>query len=301
MVKKMMRLLALLMMAMPTAFAVASDDGLKLVKATLVADTTGVEPGKSFQLAVHFKIDKGWHLYWTNPGDAGQPPTVKWITPEGISIGEAQFPTPFDLSKEGLTIYGYEDEMTLLFDVKVAETFKGEAVDLKADVKWMVCSDVCLPGKTTLSISLPVGVLHGATRSFDDWRAALPVPFDDRKMLQPFDRFVQRGSVILDGSDPSGKKAIFGVTLGRMLIASKRVVWFPPASDRLTFSPIGRPTAAQESPNVVVLHADVRILGVAPVDAHTLNAVVVTIGGAGKRQGYVMPIDVKALPAPGAK
>src|SRR5215469_1213783 len=34
-------------------------------------------------LGVHFTLEKGWHIYWINPGDSGQPPSFKWILPPG--------------------------------------------------------------------------------------------------------------------------------------------------------------------------------------------------------------------------
>ena len=43
---------------------------------TLVSETAAVEPGKPFRLGLRFKLAKGWHIYWTNPGAAGEPPQL---------------------------------------------------------------------------------------------------------------------------------------------------------------------------------------------------------------------------------
>ena len=34
-----------------------------------------------------FDLEKGWHIYWVNPGDSGEPPKIQWQLPERISRG----------------------------------------------------------------------------------------------------------------------------------------------------------------------------------------------------------------------
>src|SRR6266513_2020688 len=50
--------------------------------------------GAELRLGVHFILEPGWHIYWTNPGDSGQPPVFKWQLPAGFSAGEIQWPRP---------------------------------------------------------------------------------------------------------------------------------------------------------------------------------------------------------------
>ncbi len=33
------------------------------VQASLIADTSAIEPGSTFWLGVHFEIEDGWHIY----------------------------------------------------------------------------------------------------------------------------------------------------------------------------------------------------------------------------------------------
>src|SRR6185503_19424912 len=67
--------------------------GDEVVKASLVADTTAIEPGKPFRVGVRLIMDPGWHTYWKDPGDAGLATTVAWKLPEGFSAGELGWPT----------------------------------------------------------------------------------------------------------------------------------------------------------------------------------------------------------------
>jgi thiol:disulfide interchange protein DsbD len=39
----------------------------------LISGHDSIQPGRNFQLGLKFQLEKGWHIYWTNPGDAGQP------------------------------------------------------------------------------------------------------------------------------------------------------------------------------------------------------------------------------------
>ena len=47
-------------------------------------------------------LEPGWHVYWQNPGDSGEPPQIHWALPEGsppavtVSRAEASAPRPAD-------------------------------------------------------------------------------------------------------------------------------------------------------------------------------------------------------------
>ena len=58
------------------------DDGPK-VHAQLIAESPTVAPGGTIALAFEQVIRPGWHTYWLNPGDVGQPTTLNWSLPSG--------------------------------------------------------------------------------------------------------------------------------------------------------------------------------------------------------------------------
>ena len=39
-------------------------EGKTLVKASLLADTTAIVPGKPFEVGVLLEMEPGWHTYW---------------------------------------------------------------------------------------------------------------------------------------------------------------------------------------------------------------------------------------------
>ena len=61
---------------------------------SLISEMAAVAPGEPFRLALDLVLARGWHTYWTNPGDAGAPADITWTLPEGASAGPLQFPAP---------------------------------------------------------------------------------------------------------------------------------------------------------------------------------------------------------------
>ncbi len=119
-------------------------------------------PGQSFTAGLHFKLEPHWHVYWLNAGDSGEPPRLSWTLPAGISVGAMQFPAPKRLPLGPLMDFGYEDEVVFPVAMHVAPTVPaGRPVTLTAKVDWLVCREVCLPGKATLGVQRPVGTSAG--------------------------------------------------------------------------------------------------------------------------------------------
>jgi thiol:disulfide interchange protein DsbD len=107
-------------------------------------------------VGLYFKLEPGWHIYWMNPGDAGEPPHVKWTLPVGISAGPMQFPAPKRLPLGPLMDYGYEDEVLFPLKLHIANGVKAGPVTLHAKVDWLVCRGSCIPGKAELEVNLKV-------------------------------------------------------------------------------------------------------------------------------------------------
>ncbi|MGB9407549.1 MAG: thioredoxin family protein [Terracidiphilus sp.] len=99
---------------------------------------------------LYFKLEPGWHIYWKNPGDAGEPPHIHWTLPVGVSVGPLQFPAPKRLPLGPLMDYGYENQVLFPMDVDVTKQAKPGLATLRAKVDWLVCRESCIPGKADL-------------------------------------------------------------------------------------------------------------------------------------------------------
>jgi thiol:disulfide interchange protein len=141
-----------------------------------------IQPGGNDLIGLHFTLDKGWHVYWINAGDSGEPPTIKWTLPAGVTAGAMQFPAPRRLPLGPLMDFGYEDEVLFPITLSADSTLKvPSTTQLGAHVNWLVCREVCIPGKADLALPLQVAAQQGPTDSsrqalFDRFRSLLPQP-----------------------------------------------------------------------------------------------------------------------------
>jgi len=124
--------------------------------AEMVSLTPNVAPGGSVYVGLAITLDKHWHVYWQNAGDSGNPPTIDWTLPKGVTAGPIQFPPPTRLPLGPLMDFGYEGEVTFPVAISVAPNVKPGPMHLDGLVHWLVCSEVCIPGKAKMGIDLNV-------------------------------------------------------------------------------------------------------------------------------------------------
>lgn len=135
--------------------------------------------GGSITVGFYLVPDPTWHAYWTNPGDAGKEPEIRWELPEGFEASELVFPAPHVLPFSDLNTYGFEEPILLLANVTVPDGLNvGDSIELDGTASWVVCDDkVCVPERANLSLSLPVddGVVNAETSAaFAEARDKLP-------------------------------------------------------------------------------------------------------------------------------
>jgi thiol:disulfide interchange protein len=151
------------------------------IRPRLELESAAPAPGQSVALALVMTPEPRWHGYWSNPGDAGVPLSIKWQAPTGVKVGAFDYPVPSRLLIAGLMNYVYEKEYALLTTLTVPATARpGERLRLSGEADWLACTDeVCVPERGTVSLDVTVGdgAIDPARRArFDAWRAALPKP-----------------------------------------------------------------------------------------------------------------------------
>ncbi len=157
-------LLVLATASSATTLAVAQQSATpsKHVITDLVVDHTGIAPGETIHVALRQQIQKGWHTYWRNSGDSGEPTQIKWTQPDGWQVGGFTWPTPRKIAVGPLMNYGYEGEVLLPMAVTAPATAKpGAKVSMLAKVSLLVCADVCVPEDDVLSVILPITSASG--------------------------------------------------------------------------------------------------------------------------------------------
>lgn len=172
---------ALLVFVLPLLASAQVYEGKTLVEPRIVADTTAIVPGKPFRVGVTLKMAPGWHTYWQYAGDAGMPTEVKWQLPAGFGAGPIEWPLPAAILEPGdIQVYAYGDEVTLLQTIQPpADLAPGPGnIALKADLSWLVCAEICVPGRREVSLELPVAAAAAPAHAefFRAAAARLPSP-----------------------------------------------------------------------------------------------------------------------------
>ena len=165
--------------------------GKELVKASLLADTSAIVPGKPFNVGLLLRMAPGWHTYWKFSGDAGLPTEIKWNLPPGWKVGDIQWPIPLKTIDPGdIQTYGYQDEVLLLQEITPPAKIDSSPVKLSAQADWLVCEKICIPGGANLALELSTAssAEAGSTSSepkntdlFARYRRLLPQNFPDSK------------------------------------------------------------------------------------------------------------------------
>lgn len=135
----------------------AMQEGEPHVEVRLIYDHKEVKPGDTIRVGVLFNMNKDWHIYWENPGDAGLPTRVEWKS-EGLEFGPLQWSAPglYSESDGEWTTFGYDGEVVLYSDAVVKEGVSG-SIDIEADIAYLACKNACVPGDHVLKRSLKVG------------------------------------------------------------------------------------------------------------------------------------------------
>ncbi len=124
-------------------------------KASLIA-LSNPSKGGSFWVALVLEPEANQSLYWENPGDAGLEATFEWTLDDGLKAGPILWSTPSILRSEHSTSYGYTGKTYYFTEIHVPENYDKNFIQLTLKAKWLVCSNLCVPEKTTLSLNLPL-------------------------------------------------------------------------------------------------------------------------------------------------
>lgn len=125
-------------------------------KVSLIGESNSLEAGQTAWVGVLFDLEKGWHIYWVNPGDSGERPKIQWQLPAGFQAKEIRWPTPVRLGTGTVIDYGYEGRVLLPVPMQVPADYKaGKPVMLSADIRYLICREVCIPAKAQASLAIP--------------------------------------------------------------------------------------------------------------------------------------------------
>ncbi len=159
------------------------DEARQPVTARLVVEHDAVQPGGGTRIGVLLTLQDGWHIYAENPGDAGMPTTITWTVSPEATVGPVHWPTPQGfIELGGIRTFGYTGKVVGSSLLQVDRGAEGSpGIELRADVRWVACQEVCVPGSNTLRTTLAV-------------RDAPSPPSADAPIFEPDERPAPGGS-----------------------------------------------------------------------------------------------------------
>ncbi len=203
----------------------------------LIADVRSIAPGGHFTVGVLMHMDKGWHTYWKNSGEAGLPTTVDWTLPAGIQAGEIQWPVPTKHIEEGdVLTYGYADEVMLLVPFTISSKYSASTpVVLRAKIEWLECESICVPGSANVSLKLPVSPGKAEPDNaalFEKYRQLVPGPLSTNSGISTRNEYQGNtlvihlsaqagGPLAFEGAPDFYPEPITSVTFGRTAVATE--------------------------------------------------------------------------------
>ena len=146
-------------------------------QAKLILSADAARPGDTIWAGVDLKMEPGWHTYWKNPGSAGLATKIEWQLPPGVTAGEIQWPLPEKFPPVEVTTYGYSNEVVLLVPLTFASNLTIGPLDLKANVSWLECKDVCIPANQEAEAKLSIGNETKTTAdasTIKSWKSKIP-------------------------------------------------------------------------------------------------------------------------------
>ncbi len=120
-----------------------------------------VVSGERFRVALVQDIAKGWHTYWANPGDSGEPTRIEWASAGcvrrryPVADAESNFrrsTRQLRLRGKGLSASRYH---------RSPDAKPGEKLALKANATWLVCEKICVPEEGTFALDIPIAASSG--------------------------------------------------------------------------------------------------------------------------------------------
>ena len=131
----------------------------KIPNVLLKYNVQSIQDNDQSYLVFNFSNIPHWHTYWKNPGDAGFGPKFEFKeNGNEITLPELEWPSPQRYIEPGdIWAYGYEDDYSFFFKIP-----KGFSKTFSANLTWLICKHICIPGKSKVDIEIDNGILSKA-------------------------------------------------------------------------------------------------------------------------------------------
>ena len=151
-------LMAIWLLALPVFAAETDPVDTGEVVGQVVSSHDVVTPGQDFHIALSTVLNDGWHTYWRNPGDSGEPVEFGIKAPGTVSAGEIIWPLPRPVLTGPIVNYGFEGEPLFPVPVTVSNAAKpGDVLNFSGKAYYLVCREICIPESFDYALNVAVG------------------------------------------------------------------------------------------------------------------------------------------------
>lgn len=127
------------------------------VRVQLIAHDRAAVPGEPITVSIRLRVADGWHIYGADPADVGLPTAIRWHLPPGVEAGPLSWPAPGRGEAAGLRYDAYRGTIVVRGTLLPGEAVAGtKQMKVRAVVVWGACREVCVPGRASLALTLPV-------------------------------------------------------------------------------------------------------------------------------------------------
>ncbi len=169
----MKHLILLMVLVMSINLLAKEDNGNELVDFKLFLYKHD-KVAKQFTVVAEFTMEKHWHTYWINPGDAGLPTSIEWQLPENVELKENAWPYPEKIPFSDMANFGYEGAVAAFYTFDY--TGDVDLSKINAEAFWLVCKEKCLPGSGKAKVTL--GTPEAKKKEFTMFENMVPIKTD---------------------------------------------------------------------------------------------------------------------------
>ena len=152
---------------------------IDMVDVSLISTLTKLDKD-NFYVGLEFNLKPGWKIYWRQPGDSGQPPTLDFTNSKNLKSYELQWPYPTK-ELEGANILTNVYKNNVIIPIKISVIDISKTLYLNATLSFQVCKDICIPLETNLFLKLYSGVSEFTDRIHNFELALSKVPAEYQK------------------------------------------------------------------------------------------------------------------------
>lgn len=140
----------------------------------LVSAVSATGPLTQLRLGLQFQLADGWKIYWRTPGQVGLPPHLDTSGSDNLGPLDLSWPMPHRTVSGDIQTYGYDG--TVILPIEAAVLRPGEPVQIRAQLDYLACSDLCVPMQVPLALDLPAGeaLLSPHAHEIERFRALVP-------------------------------------------------------------------------------------------------------------------------------